>query len=140
MALDFCSFVAVYSLASIVKDPLMDKLGPRQLLGCHAPCCQPSITDNNSSELLPYHGQCCQFCVRSCYTNSTLGSVVPLAMFQLLSRKFKKTLMARENPPPFMANAILNFHISFLIFHLGNQYHDSEANNIFSNHLFGDMV
>ena len=42
MALDLCSFMAAYSLASIVKD----NLEPRQLLGCLAPCCRPSITDN----------------------------------------------------------------------------------------------
>ena len=27
---------------------------------------------------------------------------------------FQNTLMARETPPPFMANAILNFHFCFL--------------------------
>ena len=46
MALGFCSYMTAYSLASIVKDPLLDNLEPRQLLGCLAPCCRPSITDN----------------------------------------------------------------------------------------------
>ena len=38
-------------------NPFAGQSWPRQLFGCFTPCCQPSIADNNSLDILPYLGQ-----------------------------------------------------------------------------------